>query len=312
MTPRQIGLLVLLSALWGGVFLLVKYALMDFSAVEVAFFQALIGALGLFGIVIFQGGAARAKLGDILRRPAQALLLGALAIATPFMLIALGELTVPSGLAGVLVSTTPMFVALFAPWIDPAMEINRRQGAGLAVGLLGVALVVGAHFIGSLGQLVGALALLGAAASGAVSSFIVKLQYKDKGVPASTTSFFALSVGALLTLPVAVITAPRELPGTRAVLAVVALGLLCTAVAFMLYYRLIDHIGEERASLSNYLTPAFALLYGVLLLSESLTIWAIIGLVLIISGAEITLRGAGDRSSRREVRTRYRAHPPFH
>ena len=312
MTPRQLGLLVLLSALWGGVFLLVKYALMDFSAVEVAFFQALIGALGLFGIVIFQGGAARAKLGDILRRPAQALLLGALAIATPFMLIALGELTVPSGLAGVLVSTTPMFVALFAPWIDPAMEINRRQGAGLAVGLLGVALVVGAHFIGSLGQLVGALALLGAAASGALSGFVVKLQYKDKGVPASTTSFFALSVGALLTLPVAIITAPRELPGTRAVLAVVALGLLCTAVAFMLYYRLIDHIGEERASLSNYLTPAFALLYGVLLLSESLTIWAIIGLVLIISGAEITLRGAGDRSSRREVRTRYRAHPPFH
>ena len=278
MTPRQIGLLVLLSALWGGVFLLVKYALRDFSAVEVAFFQALIGALGLFGIVIFQGGAARAKLGDILRRPAQALLLGALAIATPFMLIALGELTVPSGLAGVLVSTTPMFVALFAPWIDPAMEINRRQGAGLAVGLLGVALVVGAHFIGSLGQLVGALALLGAAASGALSGFVVKLQYKDKGVPASTTSFFALSVGALLTLPVAVITAPRELPGTRAVLAVVALGLLCTAVAFMLYYRLIDHIGEERASLSNYLTPAFALLYGVLLLSESLTIWAILSL----------------------------------
>ncbi len=312
MTPRQVGLLILLSALWGSVFLLVKYALRDFSAVEVAFFQALIGALGLLLIVSFQGGAARANLDDILRRPAQALLLGALAIAAPFMLIALGELTVPSGLAGVLVSTTPMFVALFAPLVDPAMEINRRQGMGLAVGLLGVALVVGAHFIGSLGQFVGALALLGAAASGALSSFVVKLQYKDKGVPASTTSFFALAVGALLTLPVAIITAPRELPGTRAVLAVIALGLLCTAVAFMLYYRLIDNIGEERASLSNYLTPAFALLYGVLLLGESLTIWAIVGLVLIVSGAEITLRGAGDRSSRREVRTQYRTHPPFH
>jgi drug/metabolite transporter (DMT)-like permease len=312
MTPRQIGLLILLSALWGSVFLLVKYALRDFSAVEVAFFQALIGALGLFVIVSFQGGAARAKLGDILRRPAQALLLGALAIAAPFMLIALGELTVPSGLAGVLVSTTPMFVALFAPLIDSAMEINRRQGVGLAVGLLGVALVVGAHFIGSLGQLVGALALIGAAASGALSSFVVKLLYKDRGVPASTTSFFALSVGALLTLPVAVITAPRELPGTRAVLAVIALGLLGTAVAFMLYYRLIDNIGEERASLSNYLTPAFALLYGVLLLGETLTVWAVIGLVLIISGAEITLRGAGDRSSRRDVRTQYRTHPPLH
>jgi drug/metabolite transporter (DMT)-like permease len=312
MTLRQIGLLVLLSALWGGVFLLVKYALRDFSAVEVAFFQAVIGALGLFLIVSFQGGAARAKLGDILYRPTQALLLGALAIAAPFMLIALGELAVPSGLAGVLVSTTPMFVALFAPLLDRAMEINRRQGAGLAVGLLGVALVVGAHFIGAFGQFLGALALLGAAACGALSSFVVKMQYKDKGIPASTTSFFALSVGALLTLPVAVITAPRELPGARAVLAVIVLGLLCTAVAFMLYYKLIDSIGEERAALSNYLTPAFALLYGVLLLGESLTIAAIIGLVLIISGAEITLRGAGDRSSRHEVRTRYRTHPPFH
>jgi drug/metabolite transporter (DMT)-like permease len=243
----------------------------------------------------------------------RAILLGAVAIAAPFMLIALGELTVPSGLAGVLVSTTPMFVALFAPFLDSAMEINRRQGAGLAVGLLGVALVVGVHFIGSLGQLVGALALLGAAACGALSGFVVKMQYKDKGVPASTTSLFALSVGALLTLPVAIVTAPRELPGMRAVLAVIALGLVCTAVAFMLYYRLIDHIGEERAALSNYLTPAFALVYGVLLLGESLTVTMVIGLVLIILGAEITLRGGGHRTSSREnIKTKYRPHPPFH
>src|SRR3712207_793075 len=175
MRPRQFGLLILLSAIWGSVFLLVKFALRDFSAVEVAFFQAGIGAVGLFVIVIFEGGAARAALSDILRRPGQALLLGALAIAAPFMLIALGELTVPSGLAGVLASTAPMFIALFAPVLDRSMMLNRRQGAGLTAGLVGVALVVGAHFIGSLGELFGALALLGAAASGALSSFIVKL-----------------------------------------------------------------------------------------------------------------------------------------
>ncbi len=313
MTPRQVGQLILLAALWGGVFLLVKYALADFSPVEVAFFQAAIGALGLFAIVSIEGGEARAKLKDILRRPGPALLLGALAIAAPFMLIALGELTVPSGLAGVLASTTPMFIALFAPMLDRSMMLNRRQGAGLIVGLVGVALVVGAHFIGSLGELFGALALLGAAASGALSSFIVKLQYKDKGIPPSTTSFFSLGIGALLTLPVAAITAPRELPGARAVLAVIVLGLVCTALAFMLYYSLIDQIGEERASLATYLTPAFALLYGVLLLGESLTVASVIGLVLIIAGAEITLRGAGARRPGREARARPRAHhPPFH
>ena len=312
MTPRQIGLLVLLSALWGGVFLLVKYALNDFSAVEVAFFQAVIGAFGLFVIVNVEGGEARAALGDILHRPRPALLLGALAIAVPFMLIALGELTVPSGLAGVLASTSPVFIALFAPMLDRSMRINRRQGAGLIIGLFGVALVVGAHFVGSLGQLFGALALVGAAASGALSTFVVKLQYRDKGVPPSTTSFFSLGIGALLTLPVAVITAPRELPGIRAVLAVIMLGLVCTALAFMLYYWLIGQIGEERASLATYLTPAFALLYGAFLLGESLTVAAVIGLGLIIVGAELTLRGAGARRSSREATDRPRIHPPFH
>jgi drug/metabolite transporter (DMT)-like permease len=312
MTPNQAGRLIILSALWGSMFLLVKYALMDFSAMEVAFFQALIGALGLFVIVRLQGGEARAKLGDILRRPGPALVLGALAIAVPFMLIALGELIVPSGLAGVLASMAPMFIALFAPLLDPSLEINRRQGVGLIVGLLGVGLVVGVHLIGSLDQFLGALALLGAAASGALSSFIVKLQYKDKGIPASTTSFFALSVATLLTLPLALITAPRELPGIRAVLAVIVLGLGCTALGYMLYYRLIDNVGEERAALANYLTPAFALFYGVLLLGETLTVWAVVGLVLIIVGAEVTLRGARRRSSGSDLRSRYQIHPPFH
>src|SRR5215212_1242844 len=158
----------------------------------------------------------------------------------------------------------------------------------------------------------GALALLGAAASGALSNFVVKLRYKDKGVPASTTSFFALSVASLLTLPVAIATAPRELPGVRAVLAVIVLGLGCTALAYMLYYRLIGHVGEERAALANYLIPVFALFYGVLLLGESLTVAAIIGLVLIIVGAEITLRGAGNRHAGGDLRTQHRVHPPFH
>jgi drug/metabolite transporter (DMT)-like permease len=293
-------------------FLLVKYALADFSPAEVAFFQAVIGAAGLFIIVSIQGGEARAKLGDIARRPGWALLLGAVAIVAPFMLIALGELIVPSGLAGVLASMAPMFIALFAPVLDPSMEINRRQGAGLVVGLLGVGLVVGVHLVGSLSQFLGALALLGAAASGALSSFVVKLCYKDKGVPASTTSFIALGVASLLTLPVALITAPRELPGIRAVLAVIVLGLGCTALGYMLYYRLIDHVGEERAALANYLTPAFALFYGVLLLGETLTIWAVLGLMLIIAGAEVTLRGASRGRSGRDLRSRYQIHPPFH
>src|SRR5919199_2751486 len=295
MTLRQIGQLVLMAALWGAVFMLIKYALVDFSAVGVAFFQAAIWVVGVFLIVLFEGGRARATLGDIVRRRGWALLLGALAIAAPFMLISIGELKVPSGLAGVLLSSLPMFIALFSLRLDPSAEINRRQAVGLVVGLLGVALVVGFQSVGSLGQLLGALAVLGAAASGALSSFVVKLRYKDKGVPASTTSFFSLAVGAVLTLPVAFITAPREAPGTRAVVVVLTLGLVCTAVSYALYYFLIDQIGEERAAIGNYLIPVFALVYGVLILGEHLTILEVVGLALIITGAEITLRDAGAR-----------------
>ena len=94
-------------------------------------------------------------------------------------------------------------------------------------------------------------------------------------------------------------------------MAVVALGMLCTALAYMLYYSLIDQVGGERAALANYLTPAFALFYGMLLLGEPIRASPIIGLVLIIAGGEITLRGAGDRRSRGDARTRYDVHPPF-
>jgi drug/metabolite transporter (DMT)-like permease len=258
--------------------MLIKYALDDFSPVEVAFFQAAIGALGLLVIVLVEGREARAAIKDIVRRPLQAILLGALAIAAPFILISTGELSVPSGLAGVLLSSTPMFVAFFARFLDRSAEINRVQAVGLIVGLVGVALVVGVQAVGSLGQLLGALAILGAAASGAISSFVVKLQYREKNIPPSTTSLFSLSVGAVLVAPFAVITASGKAPGARAVIAVIVLGLACTALTFMLYYSLIDQIGEERAALGNYLTPIFALFYGVMLLGEQLTIDEIIGL----------------------------------
>jgi len=310
---RQIGLLVLLSALWGGVFILIKYALHGFSATEVSFLRAAVGAPALLAIVGIEGGEARAALRDILRRPGPAFLLGALAIAGPFSLMALGELSVPAGLSGVLISTTPMFIAVFAPAFDHGAEVTRRQSIGLIIGLLGVALVVGVHAVGSLGQFLGALALLGAAASGALSSFVVKVHYRDKGIPASTTSFFALSTGAVLALPLALIRVPYELPGAPAVLAVVVLGLVGTALAFMLYYALINEIGEERATIATYLSPIFALGYGALLLGETITVAAIIGLALIIIGAKITLQGgAAERRSGDEGRARLRVHPPFH
>jgi drug/metabolite transporter (DMT)-like permease len=204
------------------------------------------------------------------------------------------------------------YVAVCALRFDRSAEINCVQAIGL-VGLVGVALIVGVQSVGSLGQLLGALAILGAAASGAVSSFVVKQQYRDKGVPPSTTTLFSLGVGAVLMAPVAVIIASRDVPGAQAVVAVFVLGLACTALTFMLSYQLIAEVGEERSALGNYLTPIFALFYGVILVREPLTIAAVVGLALIIFGAEITLRGDSARRAGGKAKAREdRVHPPFH
>ena len=112
-------------------------------------------------------------------------------------------------------------------------------------------------------------------------------------MPASTTTLFSLAVGSVLTPPVAVITAERHVPSAQAV---IVLGLVCTALAFTalaftLYYSLIDQVGEVRAAIVNYPTPIFALFYGVVLLGEHLTIAAVAGLALIIVGGRSQFEG---------------------
>jgi drug/metabolite transporter (DMT)-like permease len=113
--------------------------------------------------------------------------------------------------------------------------------------------------------------------------------------------------------PFAVVTESRDVPGARAVIAVIVLGLACTVLTFLLYYQLIAEVGEERAALGNYVTPIFALFYGVMLHGEPLTIAQTVGLSLIIVGAEITLRGDSARRTGGKAKAhQYRAHPPFH
>jgi drug/metabolite transporter (DMT)-like permease len=145
MSPRQIGLLAALSAIWGGSYLLIKYALEDLSAPMVVWSRVAVAAVVLLVLIrSTMGPGAVRQVGNELRdRPRSGLLLGTLAVALPFTLITLGELEVPSGLTAVLISPASLFVALFAPWIDPSERVDRRQGVGIVLGLAGVALVVG-------------------------------------------------------------------------------------------------------------------------------------------------------------------------
>jgi drug/metabolite transporter (DMT)-like permease len=285
MTPRQVGLLAALSAIWGGSYLLIKYALEDFDAPMIVWGRTFIAALVLLAVM---RGAARGAVADMRRRPLWAIALGSVSVALPFMLITLGELEVPSGLTAVLISPAALFVALFAPFIDPSERIGRSQAAGMLAGLAGVALVVGVESIHSLGQFLGALAMIGAAACYALGGFIVKRRYGR--LTAIQTSFVSLSVASTLTLPLAIATVPSEAPGARAVTMVLALGAIGTALAFVIFYKLIAEVGAGRASLVSYLAPGVALFYGAIFRDEPITVAAVVGLVLILGGVAVASR----------------------
>jgi drug/metabolite transporter (DMT)-like permease len=285
MSPRHVGLLAALAAIWGGSYLLIKYALEDFSAPMIVWARAAIAAVVL---AIVLRGAVRGALADMRRRPGWAAVLGFISVALPFSLITFGEHEVPSGLTAVLISPAALFVALFAPFIDPSERIDRRQGAGMLIGLLGVAIVVGVESISTLAQFLGALAMVGAAACYALGGFVVKRRYGR--LTAIQTSFVSITAASLWTLPAAIGTAPTETPGLGAVAAVLALGVIATALAFVIFYTLIAEVGAGRASLVSYLAPGVALFYGAIFLSEEITVAAIAGLALILGGVALASR----------------------
>jgi drug/metabolite transporter (DMT)-like permease len=291
MSPRQIGLLAALSAVWGGSYLLIKYALEDLDPAVIVWVRLVLAAVVLYTVMRLRGGGAEARAAhaELRARPWRALLLGTVAIALPFNLITFGELEVPSGLTAVLIAPA-YFVAAFAPLIDPSEKVPPSALGGMLLGLSGVALCVGLESVHSIWAFLGALAMVGASACYALSSFVVK---RYKGLTSVTVSFISILVGALLTLPAAVATAPASFPGTRATLAMLTLGVVGTALAFVIFYKLIAEVGAGRASLVSYLAPGVALLYGALLLDEQITVAAIVGLALILGGVALASRRHG-------------------
>ncbi|HWK26029.1 MAG TPA: EamA family transporter [Solirubrobacter sp.] len=287
MSARHATLLAALAAIWGGSYLLIKYALDGFSAAMIVSARSLLASVVLFAVLRSRGIAA-ATLRDARARPQWAVTLGVTAVAAPFLLITFGEHVVPSGLTAVLISPASLFVALLAPFILPSERIDRRQGAGMLLGLAGVGLVVGVESVHTLDEFLGALAMIGAAFFYGLSGFVVKARYGQ--LAAVQTSWISVTVAGLLVLPVGIATTPGHTPTLGATAALVALGAVGTAIAFVIYYELINGIGPARAALVSYLAPGVALFYGAVFLDEAVTVAAVGGLVLILGGVAIASR----------------------
>jgi drug/metabolite transporter (DMT)-like permease len=276
-TRRTLALLLGLSAIWGSSFLFIKLGVDELEPAVVALGRVAVGAAILLPIAARRGGLA-------LLRPHLPVLavLGALNNAAPFWLLGFAETRIDSGLTAVIQAAAPIFTVLLAVRLDPSQRVTGIRLLGIGVGFVGVALLVGVQ---SGGQVVGALAVLGAALCYSVS--ILVAGRRTAGIPPLHFAAGQLGFGTLLAAPFGLLQLPDEAPEAKAVLAVVALGVLGSALAYVLYFALIAQAGASRAILVTYLVPAFALVYGAVFLDEAVTASALGGLALVLAGTTL-------------------------
>ncbi|HET7573347.1 MAG TPA: DMT family transporter [Gaiellaceae bacterium] len=275
-------LLVVLGAIWGSSYLFIKVGVRDLSP------AMLIEIRLLFAAPVLVAFAARRYGWPALRRGWRAgLVLGVVNAAVPFTLIAWGEERVDSGTAAVANSSVPIFVALLAFFFVPSERSTGLRLVGVLLGLVGVSILAGVHPEGGWAGVAGIGAIVLASISYAVANLYAGRRMSLGGPVLAATS---MAWAFLLLLPLAAATPPDALPGWKPLGSAVSLGLLGTALAQILSYRMIRLYGSARAVLVAYLLPAFALVYGLVLLGEAITLQKLAGLVLITGGVAL---GAG-------------------
>ncbi|GAA1398625.1 DMT family transporter [Catellatospora coxensis] len=277
-------LLAAMSVLWGIPYLFIKIALTELSPPVVVLGRTLIAVAVLLPLAHRRGALAALR-----GRWAAIGALSLLHVVAPQLLITYGEVHISSSLTALLLASQPLVIAVLALRFDASERAGARKLLGLLVGLVGVAAVVGFDLGGGDGlELLGAGLVLLAGVSYAGATTLVKKRLSDVpplGVVVGTTG-----IASVLLLPAGLLSAPATLPALDVSAAVLALGLLSTALAFLVYYRLIALAGAGSAALVSYTSPAVAVLLGVLLLAEPLTPATVIGFALILLGSWLSTR----------------------
>ena len=290
MRPSDAARLVLLAGIWGASFLFIKVALEDLTPTQIVSSRIVVGALLLIVLLHARGG----------RLPRDRQLLGRLTVMAfignivPFALITWGEQFITSSLAAILNSTTPLFTVLIAAAVLESEALSAMRLAGVALGFAGVGVIVGFETTGSIE---GIVAVTVASLSYAAGFVYTRRHLSGRDLPPLTLPATQLLISAMLTLPWFLVDVVRTPPTLTldATASTLALGLLGTGWAYVLYYRLIADIGATSSSFVTYLIPIFGIGLGALVLNEHLGLNTLVGAALVIGG--IALAEFGNRGS---------------
>lgn len=282
MGPREWAMLVFLSILWGGSFFYNAVAVTALPVLTIACLRVAIAAAALFMVLKAQGLALPGT-----REALIAFLgMGFLNNVVPFSLILWAQTLIPGGLAAILNGTTPLFTVLVLHALSADEKATGLKFAGVVIGFAGVAVMIGLDLAGKSAPVLPQLAALGAALSYAFSALWGR-RFARLGIPSTVAATGQMTAASLMLLPLALVVEQPwtlALPGLKVWLAVLALALLSTALAYILFFRILEASGATNLMLVTFLIPVSAILLGVLLLDEILHARHFIGMALIGCG----------------------------
>lgn len=285
MSARAWTLFAAVSTLWGIPYLFIKIGVDGgVPPIVLAWGRLVLGSAVLLALAMGAG-----VLRELRGRWRFIVAYGVIEVTIPFPLIATGEQHLASSLTAIIIASVPLIVALLALRFDHSERVSGTRFVGLVTGLLGVVLLVGLQASGSSTSLLAAGAIVVAAIGYASGPLILKRRLAD--LDPRATMGTSLAVGALALTPLALLDAPTRTPTAGAIASVVVLGLVCTALAFVLMAMLIVEVGAGRAVVITYINPIIAVALGVTLLGEQPGAGGIAGLLLILAGSWLSTDG---------------------
>jgi drug/metabolite transporter (DMT)-like permease len=280
-TRRGWALFAAMAVIWGIPYLLIKIAVGELTPASLVLLRTALGAALLLPIA-----ATRGWLTPLLPYWRWVIAYTVVEVSLPWFLLSDAERRLSSSLTGLLIAAVPLIGAILQRLTRGDERMDPGRLAGLMVGLAGVAVLVGLNVsfkdLGAVGE-VGLVAIGYAAGPLIIARRLPRL-------PAVGVVAASLALTAIAYAPLALPQLPRALPSGRVLLAVGILGVVCTALAFLLFFALIGEVGPVRATVITYFNPAVALLLGVTLLNEPLTVGAVVGFGLILVGSVLATR----------------------